>query len=210
MGRIVGALVLPEAWLDRVLAKIHMVDEAERVRQERDQVQQRLKRLGRTYVDGLCSEDDYRREKRVLEDRLAGLIVPALDSAHEAGKLLENLPQLWGKANLSERRKLLLAMMDEVYIDAVETKSIVAITPKPAFRALFSIVTTRETSGVTLVTEPPDKSDGTKNRPLDNNSEAPVNPCLWWRRGGIEPPVQRKAPRICYRRSQFFILHLRP
>ncbi len=173
-------------------------------------MQQRLKRLAKTFVDGLYSEDDYRKEKRLLEDRLAGLIVPAVDAAHEAGKLLENLPQLWGKANLSERRKLLLAMLDEVYVDAVETKSIVAITPKPAFRALFEIVKTRETSGVALIIEQPDRSDGTKNGPPDNNSEAPVNPCLWWRRGGIEPPVQRKAPRICYRRSQFFILHLRP
>lgn len=27
MGRIVGAIVLPEAWMDRVLARIHLEDE---------------------------------------------------------------------------------------------------------------------------------------------------------------------------------------
>ena len=36
------------------------------------------------------------------------------------------------------------------------------ITPKPAFRALFEIVTTRETSRVVLITEPPDNLDGKK------------------------------------------------
>ena len=33
----------------------------------------------------------------------------------EAGKLLENLPDLWEEADLAERRKLLMAMLDAVY-----------------------------------------------------------------------------------------------
>jgi hypothetical protein len=47
MSRIVGAIVLPEAWMDRVLACIHLADKVKRVAQEREQVQQRLKRLGK-------------------------------------------------------------------------------------------------------------------------------------------------------------------
>ena len=35
----------------------------------------------------------------------------------EAGKLLGNLPQLWEEANLSERRNLLLTMLDAVYVE---------------------------------------------------------------------------------------------
>ena len=31
MGRIVGAIVLPEDWMERVLARIHLVDEVERI-----------------------------------------------------------------------------------------------------------------------------------------------------------------------------------
>ena len=63
MGLIVSAIVLPEAWMDRVLAQIQLADEIARVAQERKETEQRLKRLGRAYVDGLYSEDDYRREK---------------------------------------------------------------------------------------------------------------------------------------------------
>ena len=60
VGRIVQAIVLPEAWMDRVLAHIHLADDVERVCHERTQTEQRLKRLGRAYVDGLY-DDGYRR-----------------------------------------------------------------------------------------------------------------------------------------------------
>ena len=73
IGRIMQAIVLPEAWMDRVLARIHLADEMERVQQDRQLTEQRLKRLkrlGKAYVDGLYPDDDYRREKRALEQKL--------------------------------------------------------------------------------------------------------------------------------------------
>ena len=47
MGRIVGAIVLPEAWMDRALSKIHLAGAVEKLQQERIQAEQRLKRLGK-------------------------------------------------------------------------------------------------------------------------------------------------------------------
>ena len=35
IGRIVQTIVLPEVWMDRVLARIHLADDVERVRHER-------------------------------------------------------------------------------------------------------------------------------------------------------------------------------
>jgi len=108
-------------------------------------------------VDGLYDDDGYRREKRSLEDKLANLVVPGVDAAMEAGKLLEDLPVLWEEADLTERRKLLMAMLDAVYVDTVEEKSVVAIRPKPAFRPIFEVATTRGGSGIVLINEtPPD------------------------------------------------------
>ena len=104
IAQIVGAIVLPDVWMDRVLAKIHLADEVNRIGQERQQAEQRLQRLGRAYVDGLYSDDDYRREKRSLEDSIAGLVVPGVDSAKEAGELLGDLPALWEAATLSGNR----------------------------------------------------------------------------------------------------------
>ena len=80
--------------MDRVLARIHLADEAEKVSQERTQAEQRLRRLGKAYVDGLYADDDYRREKRALEEKLSSLLVPGVDAAREAGKLLKDLPTL--------------------------------------------------------------------------------------------------------------------
>ena len=91
-------------------------------------------------------------------------------------KLLENQPRLEEAATLTKRRKLLLTKLDAVYADTVEEKAIVAIKPKPAFRALFEIATTRAGSGAVLVNEPPQTSYEPEAGDL----------CFWWRRGRVE------------------------
>ena len=93
---------------------------------------------------------------------------------------MERLPMLWGEADITERRKLLLTMLDAVYVDTVDEKAIVAIRPKPAFRPLFKIATTRERSDVVLINKPPQ---------TDFEPEA-ADSCFWWRRGRVELPVQ--------------------
>ncbi len=110
-------------------------------------------------MDGLYDDEGCRREKRSLEDKLANLVVPGVDAAMEAGNLLENLPVLWQEADLTERRKLLIAMLDAVYVDTVEEKRIVAIRPKPAFRPLLEIATTREGSDIVLVDDTKEGED---------------------------------------------------
>ena len=113
------------------------------------------------------------------------LVVPEANTAEEAGRLLNDLPRLWTEANPEERRKLLLSMLDAVYVDSKEEKAIVAIRPKPAFRAIFQVVTSREESGVILI----------KEEPLDTIPEAQDDPlCFWWRRGRVELPVQKITP----------------
>ncbi len=91
IGRIVGALVLPETWLDRVLAQVHLADEAKRINEERKGVNHRLKRLGQVYLDNLIAVEEYHRQKRLLEDKMASLVIPAIDATEEAGKLLVGL-----------------------------------------------------------------------------------------------------------------------
>ena len=184
MGRIVSAIVLPDAWMDRVLAQVHLADEVKRVTRERRKVEEQLKRLREVYLEGDLPREEYLRRKRGLDDRVQSLVVPGVDAAREAGKLLEDLPSLWQEADLFERRKLLLMMLDAVYVDTVEEKSIIAIRPKPAFQPIFEIATTREGSDVFLINEQP---------PVPDDPEATI-PCSWWRRGRVELPVQ-KTPR---------------
>ena len=104
------------------------------------------------------------------------MVAPGVDAAKEAGMLLENLPVLWGAATLKKRRKLLLTMLDAVYVETSEEKAIVAIRPKPAFRPLLEVATALEGSEVILINEPP----------LARGEPEAADSCFWWRRGRVE------------------------
>ena len=108
---------------------------------------------------------------------LASLVLPAVGATEEAGKLLENLPDLWEKATIGERKRILQTMLEAVYVDAIEAKAMVLIRPNPAFLPLFEIATTREGSEVVLIKEKP-----------PGGPEA-TDPCFWWRRGRPRPRV---------------------
>ena len=74
IGKIVSAIVLPNAWVDRVLAQVQLADEVKRTEKEREQTRQRMRRLGQTYVDGLVSPEDYKRQKQLMEEKLKSLV----------------------------------------------------------------------------------------------------------------------------------------
>ncbi len=177
MGRIISAIELGPAWQEQILAIISVKDEVERVEEERKKVQDKLKRLGKAFVDGVYDEADYQRQRRLLELQMESLVVPEADAAEEAGNLIQQLPALWNGATVGERRQLLLTMIDGVYVDAKEDRAIVALKPKPAFKALFQIATTKEGSGVVLYNE--------KAPTLGEGSNESL-PCSWWRRGRVE------------------------
>jgi len=174
IGKVVEAIELGPKWLEEVLSIVSLKDEVVRVRQERDKAEDKLRRMAKAYVDNLFPDEEYHRQKRLLEMELESLVVPQANAAAEAGRLIQNLPKLWAQANLEERRKLLLTMMDAVYVDAKQEKRIVAIKPKPPFRPIFQVATAKEGSGVILLNEPPE----------DNTPEA--RSCFWWRRGRVE------------------------
>jgi site-specific DNA recombinase len=75
---------------------------------------------------------------------LESLVIPQVNSVEEAGKLIMDLPRLWSKANEEEKRRLLLTMLDAVYIDTKKTKSVIAIKPKPPFKPVFQVAASRK------------------------------------------------------------------
>ena len=95
---------------------------------------------------------------------------------------IEKLPDLWSGANLQERRKLLMTMLDAVYVDAREERRIVAIKPKAPFRPIFQIATMKEGSGIVLVHERTEEAESA-DQPPPGGHEADGDPCLWWRGG---------------------------
>ncbi|MCH8911913.1 MAG: hypothetical protein IH867_14400 [Chloroflexi bacterium] len=75
--------------------------------------------------------------KKSLEWELESLLIPEVDAANEAGRLLRDLPRLWAGAALQERHQLLSTILDAVYIDMKNKKSIVWVKAKPAFQAVL-------------------------------------------------------------------------
>ena len=192
IGKIIEAIELGPRWEEEVLSIVSTRDEAESIREKRQKVQERLRRLGKAYVDGVYDDDEYKRQKRACEMELESLVLPEADAAAEAGRLISRLPNLWSGANFEERRKLLLTMLDAVYVDAKEERRIVAIKPKAPFKPVFQVSMMKEGSGIVLVHEAAEETDKA-NQPPPDGHEADSNLCSWWRRGRVELPVQ-KAP----------------
>ena len=129
-------------------------DEAERIKKKRQDIQQRLPRMGRTYIDGLLDNADYYRQKWMLELELESFVVPEVKATEEAGKLLQGFPRLWSLANLAEQSKLLLTMLDAVYIDT-KNNIIAAVKPKPPFKPAFQVAASCKGSNIRILERTP-------------------------------------------------------
>ena len=92
--------------------------------------------------------DDHRRENHQEQAHRDGTGI----TGNTSGRCC--LKQLWTKADLEERRKLLLTVLDVVYVNARQTKSIVAVRPKPLFRPVFQVAASCEGSGIRIINEP--------------------------------------------------------
>ncbi len=184
LGKIIMAIELGPQWLEEVLAIISLKDEIERVKIERQQVEEKLRRMTKVYIDGLFPDDEYHRQKKLLEMQLESLVVPEASAAEEAGKMIERLAMLWKDANLEERRKLLLTMLDAVYVDAKKTRSIVTIKPKPPFIPVFQVAVSKEGANIQLY-----KS----TYPL---SRADINRVSGGGEGGSNSPSRKKLPAL--------------
>ena len=51
---------------------------------------------------------------------------------------MQRMPQLWAATNLTERRRLLLTVLDAVYVDTRGTVARVTIRAKAAFELVFT------------------------------------------------------------------------
>jgi hypothetical protein len=133
---------------------LNLKDEVARITKERQDTQEKLRRMAKAYIDGLIQDDEYNRQKKLMELHMESLLIPAANAAKEAGELITKLPKLWLEANTGERRQIIVSMLDGVYIDAKWTKSIVAIKPKPPFIPIFRVAVSKKESDIRILNEP--------------------------------------------------------
>ena len=91
---------------------------------------------------------------RLLDLNLESLVVPDYNAAEQAGKLILDLPKLWASATLREQRKILLTMLEAIYVDAKAGKRVIAVMPKPPFRPIFQIASAKKDSKIHIINEP--------------------------------------------------------
>jgi DNA invertase Pin-like site-specific DNA recombinase len=151
--KLVGDIELNTEWLDEAASIISLKDEVARVKKEREAIKGKLRRMATTFIDGVFPEEEYNRQKKLLEMELDSLVVPKVNVAEEANKLLNNFRELWATANMGEQRKFLLTMLDAVYVDAKKKRSIAAIKPKPPFLPVFQAAAKRAGSDILILNE---------------------------------------------------------
>ena len=86
------AIELGPRWLEEALAIISLKDQLARVSRERAKVQEKLRRMAKACMDQLF-DDEYHRQKRLLEMGLESLAVAQANAAEESGKLAQDSPR---------------------------------------------------------------------------------------------------------------------
>ena len=86
IDKLVKSLVLLPSWKENIIERLTTVSERENILNQRTQTEGKLKRLAKTYVDGLALEGDYNVQRKLLQDTLDSLVVPEEHMAIRAGK----------------------------------------------------------------------------------------------------------------------------
>jgi site-specific DNA recombinase len=137
MDSVIQSLALVPSWRERIAAKMSVFSDRDRIVQQRKQITERLRRLGKAYVDGVMGDGEYGVQRTLLNDALNSLVLPEAHATIAAGELLENLGPVWREATLEEKHRLLTVMLEAVYVDLAASRSIVGLQPKAPFYPLF-------------------------------------------------------------------------
>jgi site-specific DNA recombinase len=135
MDGIIGRLVLPANWKQEI-AILAGQDAEESIEAKRDRLEAKRRRLVRMYADDLISDAEYATGKLELDALTSSLLSAPERDTFNAAAYLENLGALWAQMDDGEKWEALQAMLEAVYVN-LQTKRLVGIRAKPAFRQVF-------------------------------------------------------------------------
>lgn len=203
VGLLVYALTLP----DEVLTTAFELEASTRgddgrIEARRKTLEEKRRRLGAAYVDGVYGEAEYRRELSRLTQELAALGSANTAAPEDAIALLSDIEALWQDATVEERRMLLSKLIDGLYV--TPEGQIAAVSPRASLVPAFARVSTKAGSGVRVeaVPSPPHQR---------NEGSATL---VGWRRGsvGLRPaadslqPWERIGPDVRERYGLHFVV----
>ena len=139
---LVEGLTLPGSWRDLVVSLLNSSEEKEKGLREKKRLEEKLRRLQHQYREVEIGEDEYRQEKQITEAAIAAFQGTEEEQVIQVGDWVEGLVGAWSNATKEERRDMLRLMLEAVYVD-METASVTALKPKPAFLPLFKLEGTK-------------------------------------------------------------------
>ena len=133
---ILTKLRLPQNWQKEIEEMAADFDETNHIEKERQHTQEQLRRLVRTYQDGLVDDKEYERKRDSLQAKLEGLIIPDSATLLEQGLQLENLEPYLQEATEAERSEIAHLILETVHVD-LETQKITRFKPTTDFLHIF-------------------------------------------------------------------------
>jgi len=155
IDNLVKSFILLPSWREQVIDKISVLSEREDLLRQREIIETKLRRLGKTFIDGLIEEGEYNVQRMLLQNALISMVIPEVDDTLEAGEQLENIGGLWEVGTLEEKHTFLSGMLEAVYVDLVGSRSIVGIQPKAPFYPLFESLKNQADKKIIVFTNKP-------------------------------------------------------
>lgn len=136
LEQLMCAFRLPPGWQEEIRAYLEDEDEIQAIVDERAKLEEKLRRIGDLYADGIYSRTTYEGYRNEIQRKLELLVIPDPAGVIDAGYHLETLSDAWPHLTPGERRELCQLMLKAVYID-MEQERIVRIVPDEDFLLLF-------------------------------------------------------------------------
>ncbi len=136
LGWLMTGFRLPAEWREEIRAALEDEEARAAVRKERVRLEEKLRRVGELYADGVYERERYEAERDEIRRKLEALVLPDPVNVIEAGYQLETVGDVWPRALAEERQQLCRLMLRAVVVD-LEAGRIVRLVPDEDFLPLF-------------------------------------------------------------------------
>ncbi len=129
---------IPEDYQKRILEAHSKLEAAyDNTDEERGRWETQLDRAKKLYKWGDISEEDYQREKEVIQKEIVALAPKTrLSNLDKLAEFLANIGQAWRAASGEQRNKLARSLFQEIWI---KDDQVVAVKPQPELEPFFEL-----------------------------------------------------------------------
>jgi site-specific DNA recombinase len=136
IGEIIQGFELPDDWQQEIRDALDSGEEFKTIAEERTIVEEKLKRLGELYLDGMLERPAYLVKRDKLKRQLSTLIVPEPQTLLEVGQQIESFKHIWSQADESQQREMCHIMFEGMKVN-MQQRKLVRVMPRSEFRHFF-------------------------------------------------------------------------